>query len=348
MQSGTPRRARTGKSARRAEHDVRMRQALEGAIVDSALDSVVTIDAQGRVVEFNRAAERTFGRAREDVLGQEMCELIIPPELREAHRRALLRSVATGEGRLLNQRLEMTGMRADGSRFPVELTITRLDQGDAPLFTGWLRDITERKRAEEERERLLQREESARVAAQRLAERFALLAEAGALVGASLDYEETLAAVAHATVPQLADWCAVDILEEDGSIKPAAVAHADPAREKWAWELRSRYPVRPDASTGTAKVIRTGTSELMPEITDSAIVAAARDDEHLALLREVGLRSAIIVPLRAGPEPRGAVAADRRVGAALRSGRPGDGGADRRPLRARGRQRAALRRRPGE
>ena len=272
---------------------LRASEALKSAIVDAALDSVVTIDAVGRIREFNVAAERTFGHAREDVLGQEMCEVIIPPELRDAHRRGLAHAVATGEDRLFGQRLELTGLRADGSRFPIELTITRIDLDGPPLFTGWLRDITERKRSDAERERLL--------------ERSSLLACASALLSASLDPGQTLLIVARATVPRIADWCAVDILEDNGSIKPAAVAHADPAKEKWAWELRSRYPIRADAPAGAAKVIRTGSSELLPDIPDSALVAAAQDDEHLELLRKVGLRSAIVVPLRARGQTLGAI-----------------------------------------
>ena len=244
------------------------------------------------MVEFNRAAERTFGHARADVLGQEMCELIIPPELRDAHRRGLAHAVGTGENRLFGQRLELTGIRADGSRFPLELTITPMNNAGAPLFTGWLRDISERKRSDEERERLL---------------RSALLTDASELLGASLDYEHTLVAIARAVVPRFADWCAVDILADDGSIKHAAVAHADPAREKCASELRSRYPTRPDAPAGSAKVIRSGSSELVRDITDSALEGAAQDDEHFELLREAGLRSAIVVPMRAHGQTLGAL-----------------------------------------
>ncbi|MBA2580644.1 MAG: EAL domain-containing protein [Thermoleophilaceae bacterium] len=273
-----------------ANEALRASEALKSAIVDAALDSVVTIDAHGRVLEFNRAAERTFGHAREDVLGQEMAEVIMPPEFRDAHRHGLARAVAGGD-RLLDQRLEFTGLRADGSRFPIELTLTRMDLDGPPLFTGWLRDISERKRSDELRERAH--------------ERSGLLADASALLSASLDPEQTLAAVVRAVVPRFADWCVVDILQADGSIKPAAVAHADPARQTWACKLRSRYPIRPEAPTGTAKVIRTGRAELLRDIPDSALEAYAEDDEHLRLLREGDLRSAIVVALRARGESLG-------------------------------------------
>src|SRR3954454_6828933 len=120
------------------------------AILEAALDCVVTMDEQGCVVEFNPAAERTFGYAREDVIGLEMAELIVPPRLRDMHRQGLRRYLATGAPVVLNRRIEITGMRADGSEFPVELAITRIPVPGRPMFTGYLRDITERKRAEQE------------------------------------------------------------------------------------------------------------------------------------------------------------------------------------------------------
>ena len=118
------------------------------AILEAALDCVVTIDEDGCVVEFNPAAERTFGYERDDVIGLEMAELIVPPRLRDMHREGLRRYLATGEGVVLNRRIEITGMRADGSEFPVELAITRIPVPGRPMFTGYLRDITERKRAD--------------------------------------------------------------------------------------------------------------------------------------------------------------------------------------------------------
>src|SRR3954465_16041069 len=120
------------------------------AILEAALDCVVTMDEHGCVVEFNPAAERTFGYAREDVLGLEMAELIVPPDLRESHRRGLQRYLDTGSAVVLNRRIEIVGMRSDGVEFPVELAITRIQVPGAPMFTGYLRDITERKRTEQE------------------------------------------------------------------------------------------------------------------------------------------------------------------------------------------------------
>jgi two-component system CheB/CheR fusion protein len=124
------------------------------AILDSALDSVITIDAAGRVREFNHSAEQLFGFARADVIGKELSRLIIPPRLREQHRRGLARYLKTGYGPLLGKRVEIVGMRSDGSEILVELAISPFKMNGSTFFTAYLRDITERKRNEEARRRL--------------------------------------------------------------------------------------------------------------------------------------------------------------------------------------------------
>jgi PAS domain S-box-containing protein len=121
----------------------------EAAILYTSLDAVITIDHQGRVLEFNPAAQKIFGYERADVLGREMSELIIPLALREQHRAGLAKYLATSEGPVLGKRIELIGMRADGTEFPVELTITLVAGGEHPIFTGFVRDISERKQAEE-------------------------------------------------------------------------------------------------------------------------------------------------------------------------------------------------------
>lgn len=130
-------------------------EALKTAMFDSALDCVITMDLQGKIVEFNPAAERTFGYERSDAVGKELVELIIPPSMRQRHREGLKRLAETGETEILGKRLELTGMRSDGSEFPVELTVIAVEVPGRPaLFTGFIRDITDRRRAEEARRRL--------------------------------------------------------------------------------------------------------------------------------------------------------------------------------------------------
>ncbi len=116
------------------------------AMLEAALDAIVTMDGEGRIVDFNAAAERTFGWGREEARGRVLSELIIPPALRERHETALARYLATGEATVLGRRLELSALRRDGSEIPVELTVSRADVDGEPLFVGYLRDLTERPR----------------------------------------------------------------------------------------------------------------------------------------------------------------------------------------------------------
>jgi PAS domain S-box-containing protein len=147
-----------------ANEELKRSEARKDAILSSALDCIVTIDHESRITEFNPAAELTFGYRREAVLGRPLAEVIIPPPFRDQHHRGFARYLTTGDARVLGRRMEMIAMRADGSEFPVELAITRIPMEGPPSFTGYLRDITERKRSEEE----LRRSEASLVEAQRL------------------------------------------------------------------------------------------------------------------------------------------------------------------------------------
>ncbi len=133
---------------RRAEHELRQSEARKGAILETALDCIITCDQNGSVLEFNPAAERTFGYDRAQAIGKDMAELIVPPALRERHRRGMSHYLTTGEGPVLGRRIEMQAMASDGREFPVELAITRISPDGPPQFTAYLRDISELKRSE--------------------------------------------------------------------------------------------------------------------------------------------------------------------------------------------------------
>jgi PAS domain S-box-containing protein len=135
---------------RRAEEEVRASESRLRAILNAALDAVVTMNADGRVIGWNPAAEAIFGHSAAEAIGQDMAELIVPPRLRNAHRQGLARFLDTGHGVVLDRRLELVGLRRDGIEFPVELTITRIPLPGAPTFTGYLRDITDRVQADQE------------------------------------------------------------------------------------------------------------------------------------------------------------------------------------------------------
>jgi PAS domain S-box-containing protein len=133
---------------RQAEAEVRASESRLRAMLASALDAVVSMDHRGRVLGWNHAAETTFGYRADEALGRDMADLIVPPSLRAAHRSGLARFLETEQGAVLDRRLELIGLHKNGTEFPVELTITRIGLPGPPTFTGYLRDITDRKRAE--------------------------------------------------------------------------------------------------------------------------------------------------------------------------------------------------------
>ena len=124
--------------------------ARQRAILEAALDAVISIDRHARVTYVNSAFERTFGYRAEDVIGRDLAEAVVPPSLREAHRRGLARHLETGQSSILDRRIEMPAMRSDGTEFPAELTVTRTGLPGEPIFTAYVRDITDRQRAEQE------------------------------------------------------------------------------------------------------------------------------------------------------------------------------------------------------
>src|SRR5262249_32107426 len=139
---------------RAAEVELQESNARKTAILDSALDCIVTVDHQGLIVDFNPSAEETFGYVHDEVRGKLMADLLIPPTLRERHRRAFARHLSTGRSHIIGARLELTAMRSDGREFPVELAITRSELSGRPFFTAYIRDITALKQSLAERERL--------------------------------------------------------------------------------------------------------------------------------------------------------------------------------------------------
>jgi PAS domain S-box-containing protein len=159
-------------------------------------------------------------------------------------------------------------------------------EGRAVRFTGTVMDVTERRRSEDN---------------------LRFLAQASEVLATSLDYEDTLRRVATLTVPVLADWCGVDVVDERGRLRRLINVHREAAKVRLAEELLRRYPIDPDAPTGSPRVLRTGEPELIPDVSDEALVRYARDAEHLRLMRQLGLRSYLVVPLRSRGRVLGAL-----------------------------------------
>jgi PAS domain S-box-containing protein len=145
IQAGRDRDVARARAAELAASESRQR-----TILEAALDAVVSMDGRARITYANSAFEQTFGYRVEDIIGRELAEVIVPPSLREAHRRGFARYLATREPRMLDRRIELAAMRADGTEFPAEVTVTRTGLAGEPTFTGYLRDITERQRAQQE------------------------------------------------------------------------------------------------------------------------------------------------------------------------------------------------------
>ena len=191
----------------RARDEVRAGEALKAAILASALDAFIAMDAQGRIVDWNAAAERTFGWKREEVVGKDLAEVIIPHRLKQTHAEALRNSVETGEGGLLiGNRVEMPAVHRDGREFPVELAVTRIDRPEGPLFTGALRDITERKRGER--------------AARRATETFQALIEASPLPIMAHDAEGRVL-IWNRAAEEVSGWNRAEVLGQDDPFLPA-------------------------------------------------------------------------------------------------------------------------------
>ena len=186
--------------------------------------------------------------------------------------------------------------------------VRRDHEGKPFAIIGVAADITERVEAEYKQSLLLAAEQEARAEAEAARDRLEFLAEASQVLSGSLDYRATLEQVAYLAVPRLADWCAVDVVEDERAAPTTVVvAHVDPAKTKLAQDLRQKYPPNPAADGGVHAVIRTQQPLMYPVVTDEMLAASAQDDEHLRVLRDLQLRSAMVVPLIARGRALGAI-----------------------------------------
>ena len=266
----------------RAEDRLRESEARKSAILNAAFDCVITIDAAGLVVEVNQATERTFGYTGSEMVGRDLAELIIPPYLREDHRRGLERYVSTGQARMVGHPMELPAMRADGSEFPVEIAITRPKLAGDPLFTGYLRDVTERKRAEQALRSILEEQ--------------AALRRVATTVAGEAD-EATVFAVVSEEVARLlgADTSNMVRYEPDGSVTVTG---------GWSTGEARNVPVGTSGPVGGPTLASVIYDSGRPERIDSYEGVAGPMAE---LLRELGLRASVGAPIVLGGRLWGAV-----------------------------------------
>ena len=389
------------------------------AIIEIASGAFVTLDARGRVREWNSRATELFGYSREEALGAELAELIVPERYRERHRAAIERAAAgTADATTGRPRLIVEARCRDGSELPVEVSIAVVPDGEEPVFHAWIHDVSERAQLLRELEAQLRGRDpgfgeildalaeavtirdphhhilyanraavqsmgfasleemqrrppnsifsdyivqdehgneltmaaipSVRLLAGEAAEPLVMrtinrstgelkwqllksaplhgddgtpvaavtiieditreriaelhdqfLARVTETLMSSLDYEETLRNVAWTAVPEIADWCAVELVDERGARQRVVLAHRDPSKLELAERLRRFEPEELDPRRGVGRILHTGTSELYQDIPDDVLAEAAVSDEHLVLLRSLGFRSVLLVPLTA-------------------------------------------------
>jgi PAS domain S-box-containing protein len=256
-----------------------------------ALPQMIFLCTPGGKLEYcNPSGVNYLGLSLEQILRRSPLEWIHPSDRAEAvaHWR---NAIATETAYEIEVRLQ----RSDGLYRWHTLRMNAITGVGARLlkWLGTATDIEDRKRSQQQ-------------------ERF--LAKASSVLANSLDYQTTLDSLAHLTVPSIADWCAIDVIDKNGTSERLAVAHTDPSKEELAQELYRRYPPKKEATMGQANVIRTGQSELYPHIPDSVLVEAASDAEHLGILRELRLNSGMCVPIKARGRTLGTITFVREAG----------------------------------
>ena len=274
-------------------------------IVALAADAIISTDNDYLITLFNPAAERIFGYPAADVLGKPL-DTLLPETARAVHQEHLDRFRHSSEqAKQMGQRGQIWGRRSTGELFPAEAAISKIRLHGETQFTAILRDVTQQRRAEAEREALLAREKEARTAAEEANQRIDFLARAGDVLHSSLAYEETFRTLLELVVPALATYCVVDVVEKSGSVRRLHVVHADSQKQELADRLRS-YP-RSQANYLTRRAIVESRAELINDVTDQLLIETAEDEDHLAILRELAPSSMMLVPLRARERVLGAL-----------------------------------------
>jgi PAS domain S-box-containing protein len=281
-------------------------------IIALAADAVVSTDDEYRIMLFNPAAERMFGYSAAEAVGQPL-DILLPESARDAHRGHLERfRHMPVDSRRMAERGRVWGRRRSGELFPAEASISKLTVGRSTFFTAVLRDVTEERRFEKEREVLLARERDARAAAEAAERRVTFLASASEILHSSLAVDETFDALLRLIVPEVAICCVVDLVDVTGHMRRAHVVHGDPAMQAFADRL-STYP-KDQTRYLTRRAITEGRSELVTRVDDDYLRSIAENEDHLAVLRGLRFSSLVTVPLRARERVLGALLLARGAG----------------------------------
>jgi PAS domain S-box-containing protein len=289
LSSATPMRSEDGQivGAIAVHEDVTQLKEAEtrfSGIVSTATDAILCVNDEYQITFFNQGAEAIFGYSKEEVLGAPL-DILLPESFRLNHH-SFIRSFVEqgGVGRSMGERLPIRGLRKGDEEFPCEAAISQFQSGGWRVLTVVLRDITERKLREDE-------------------QRF--LAEAGGLLGSSLEYAETLEHVARLAVKSLANYCIVDIIEADGTPRCLTVAAAAQANQGLAQALRLK--LGPSQSSLAREALTTGKATVHPDVTDELLSALCQDKDQLQVLRLLNPKSLMSVPLIARERTLGAI-----------------------------------------
>lgn len=255
--------------------DARHAAALYSSIIAVSADAIVSIDEEQRIILFNHGAEAVFGYAAADVLGKPL-DILIPEEVRDLHREQVREFARSGISACRMSRRKVVGRRADGEAFPADASISQVEVAGEKFYTASLRDITTEVRAEE----LLR-----------------FISDAGQVLSESIECDEVLGRIMEIVVPRMADYCVLDLVDEEGRVSRPVAAHLDPAQQVLVERLRD-FPATGKVA-GAARVLRTGEAEVVPEVDADWLRAVARNEAHYQLLLQLAPSSALIVPLRA-------------------------------------------------
>ncbi len=288
--------ARQSRQRNRAEELLRTSETELTGILAIAADAILTIDDTHTIVHFNRGAEEIFGYSAAEIIGKPL-ETLLPDSAIGSHRSHVAGFAASGEGsRRMGARREVAGKRSNGMEFPAEASISKLPTPTGMLFCVVLRDATEQKRREEHEH---------------------LLSVTGARLVGSLEYEETLEVAAAVVVPQLGDWCVLDVIEQSlgeiRTIRRVASRHHDPASDM-VLRLMEERGLDWDSPSAVIDVLRTGTPLLLPAVDEGWLEAHSDTADALTSASVLGVRSLLIVPLLARDTVFGALTIIRGPG----------------------------------
>ncbi|MGE0872612.1 MAG: PAS domain S-box protein [Kofleriaceae bacterium] len=261
-------------SLRAAEDLIRRIEARKLALLEASFDPIVSMDAVGTILEWNPAAERTFGLTREQALGRSLAELLLPERDRELFRARLAGPPGPIDHVIVGPRAELVARRPDGREFPIEATIVRVPVDGPPFLTAFMQDVSVSRRA-----RAIDR----------------ALADATAVLATLLDYRAALERVARLVVGEMADVCAIDVVEPGGELGRVTVAVAETASIEAARAIASALNVAPPAGSGdpVRRVFETGSAQLIASLPRTR-PSGSGDDQHSAF----DPRSAMVVPIK--------------------------------------------------